>query len=307
MQLAPYSIRLTIGQGVGRCGNQGRLALVGVLVLAGCASSLRNRATDDVVAGRQRMLRGIEAWQEQDLQLAEENFRAAVETAPQDERAHFHYARALWQRDDRASAMKHMAEAVRLSGGSSELLVEMGRMHLAEGQLDLAESTAQQVLESDRQFATAHALLGDVHLRRGRLELALESYHLSLALQPKNSRVQLAVADIYRTWGEPRRSLATLQAIDIGEVPPDQAATIHHLQGVAQREIGRPDDAIEDFKKALAAAPPTAALWCDLAEAQALQGDHEGARRSISSALALDTQRTTIEPQLARIEERLLR
>lgn len=253
----------------------------------GCALATKSKPAESIVAGRQRMLRGIESMRRNEVDAAESHLAAAVSASPEDERAHFHYARVLWQRGRRPDAMREMVEAVRLSGGNAELLIELGRMHLAEQRLDEARRAAEQVVAADPKSAPGHALLGDVDAHRGRLDRALESYHLSLAIQPRNADVQLAVADIYRIWGEPRRALSTLQSIDTDALSNPQLAALHRLEGLAHRELGRADEAIVHFRRAMEFGPPNAALWHELARAQQLAGDREGERLSLETARAM--------------------
>jgi Flp pilus assembly protein TadD len=70
------------------------------------------------------------------MEGAEASFRQAVDASPQDERARGEYAQLLWKRGATTEAVRHMTEAVRLSGGSPKLLVELGEMQLALGDLN---------------------------------------------------------------------------------------------------------------------------------------------------------------------------
>ena len=55
---------------------------------------------ENVVTSRQLSLRGMEAVQQGNWELAETRFASAVEACPVDERARCRYAETLWQRGE---------------------------------------------------------------------------------------------------------------------------------------------------------------------------------------------------------------
>ena len=95
-------------------------------------------------------------------------------------------------------------------GGDPELLVRLGEMNLARGDLDAAEMRAEAAIKNQRQLASAWALRGDVQKERGRMDEALLSYHRALAYQEQYPRVQIAIAEVYRYQDRPQRALSTL-------------------------------------------------------------------------------------------------
>ena len=253
----------------------------------GCACC-RNPVGDNVIAARQYSLRGMEAMQRENWDEAESLFARAVSTSPVDERARCRYAETLWKRGARQEAIAQMEEAVRLSSNDPKLLVELGEMHLAGGDLARAAERAEQAVAADGRSASAWALRGDVLRRTGHAAEALACYHRALTYQEHFPHVQLAAADIYRKSGRPQRTLATLELL-AGQYPPGQepAEVLFH-KGLALKSLSRFDEAAETLAAAVKGGDCTPEMLVHLSDAQLLAGDPTAAGFAIDQALALD-------------------
>jgi tetratricopeptide (TPR) repeat protein len=265
----------------------------------GCACC-RNPVGDNVIAARQYSLRGMEAMQRENWDEAESLFARAVSTSPVDERARCRYAETLWRRGARKQAIDQMEEAVRLSSNDPKLLVELGEMHRAEGDLSRAAERAEQAVAANGRLASAWALRGDVLHRTGRATEALACYHRALTYQEHFPRVQLAAANIYRESGRPQRALATLELL-AGQYPPGQepAEVLFH-KGLALKSLNRFDDAAEILAAAVKREEATAEMLVHLSDAQLLAGDSTAAGLAVDRALALDPRHAAAQ-QLRRI------
>jgi tetratricopeptide (TPR) repeat protein len=179
-----------------------------------------------------------------------------------------------------------MERAVRLSGGNAELLVRLGDMYLARGNLQRAANQAESAIQANRQLASAWALRGDVLGQSGHHDESLASYHRALSHQEHYPRVQLAIAQTYGLQGRHARALATLRSLADGypvdEVPPD----VLFLQGIALKELGRYEAAVEALSNATKQGEPSPDLLFQLAECQMLAGDPINAKVTTESALA---------------------
>lgn len=261
------------------------LAFVACLVSAGCAYC-KSPVGENVVAGRQLSLKGLEAMQRDQWEQAEDLFAQAVRTSPVDERARWRYAETLWRRGAHQEALTQMEEAVRLSGNDPKLLVQLGEMHLASGDLPRAARRAGQAVAADSRSAPAWALRGDVLRREGNHQDALAAYHRALHYQEHFPHVQLAAAEIYREAGRPQRALATVELL-AGQYPPGQETTqVQYSKGLALKALGRFEEAAEALSAAANQSEPTAELLVHLSEAHLLAGDAASASLAINEALA---------------------
>jgi tetratricopeptide (TPR) repeat protein len=190
-----------------------------------------------------------------DFADAETLFSEALEASPIDERAQAGYAETLWKRDERAEAIKHMNEAVRLSGSNPEYMIRLGEMYLEVDEIDQAVAQAQFALESDHRSAAAWALLGNARTARQQWEPAIDCFHRALLIQRDYPAVQLAVAKNYRVIGRSQRSLATLDRMI--DLHPTELTDPHLLlvRGLALSDLGREQEAIASLSQAASRLP----------------------------------------------------
>lgn len=261
--------------------------LLGVALLCGlcgCHTRAVKSTSHDMVASRQIALRGMEAAQRGDSATAEMYFSSAIQVCAEHDRAHAGYANTLWRRGARDLAIGHMEQAVRLSGGDPELLVSLGRMHLEQAELEAAMHRAEQALRSHRDLSIAWVLKGDIQREQADLDAALGSYHRALSLQENCCEAQLAVADIYLTQGRPQRALATLESLASRHLSGQVPAEVLRRQGMAQKALGRFDEAARSF--VAAGLPGVDSDWTgELAEAQLLAGELSAARLTVAEGM----------------------
>ncbi len=256
----------------------------------GCATFSGHAVDSNVVDGRQQCQQGLEAARSGNSEEAETLFAAAVESCEADERARKLYAESLWSKGDREAAIKHMGEAVRLSGGDPETAVRLGEMYLAEGNVRAATRQASRAIAASPQLATAWALEGDILAASGEDDLALARYHRALAHQQRFPHVQFAVADIYAKKGRHARALATLAALSHQYEPGHCPQRLHVMRARTYRAMRQYDEAAAEFSLATRAAPPTCELLYELAETLAANGETTAARMTAEQALALEPQ-----------------
>ena len=278
------------------------IAVLTNVAVSGCTSFGRKSVPENVVAARQLSLRGMDALQRGRCDEAESLFGQAIETCPVNDRAHAGYAETLWQRGDREKAVSHMEHALRLSGGDPEMLVQLGEMHLARNELDAAAHRAEQAIQTQRQLAPAWVLKGDVQRQRGQFAEALASFHRALAYQEHYPRAQMALADVYRQQSLPQRALATLDSLADHYAPADVPAGVRLQQGLAQKALGRYDDAAESLLAATRTGLATPDVLVHLGEAQMLAGDLSNARLTLAQALQQAPQHAAALQLAARVE-----
>ena len=261
-----------------------------VLWCSGCSLLSKGPVAENVVTSRQLSLRGMEAMQQGNWELAETRFASAVEACPVDERARCRYAETLWQRGEVDEAIVQMNEAVRLSAGDPQLMVQLGEMYLSRGELSPADRLAERAIAANPQLASAWALKGNVLNRRDLPEQALARYHRALCFQAHYPQVQLAAAEIYRQKNRPQRALATLQLLAEQYLPGEEPAEVRYLEGLALKSLGRYENAVESFQMAMQRDKPNVELLYHLGEAQLLAGDVTNAHLTVSRALEMAPQ-----------------
>jgi tetratricopeptide (TPR) repeat protein len=254
---------------------------------SGCAA-FSQPVDDNVVRCREQCQAALEAERRGQFEQADHLLAAAVESCPEDERARRLYAEALWQRGDAASAITHMDEAVRLSGGDAQLAVRLGEMYLARGDTARAAQRAAMAITAAPQLPAAWALEGDVLVSRGERDAALARYHRALAYRRDYPQVQFAVAEIYAAQGRHQRALATLAALGEQFEPDGMPQRLAVMRGLSHKALGQYNAAADQFTLAARAAPPTSELLYELADSLLLAGEPAAARLAAEQALSLE-------------------
>lgn len=238
----------------------------GILVLlpqaAGCRLVHRHSPDSKQLAEARRLSNeGLSAVGQQDYAGAESLLSEAVKRCPTDIDSRRHYATVLWRRGERMEAFSQIEEALRQSPDDEALLLAGGSMSLELGLLDDADRLSVAALRSAPQSAGAWRLHGAVALARGRPEEALADFHRGLAIAPEDRTLLLDTAEVYRRLGRPQRALATLASLADAYGPQPAPALVPALEGMAQEQLGRLDEARESYREALArgGAPPDVA------------------------------------------------
>lgn len=216
----------------------------------GCQRLRSGHRTKDLASARQFSLRGADALQQNKWNDAEVLFAEALRQSDVDERAQWGQAEVLWNRGEKEKATEHMLKAVELSGENPELLVRLGQMYAEQGTWELAQQQADRVLTCQRTNAGAWELRGDVLRQGGQLDLAMDSYHRSLIYRPGNPRVQISLAEIYRSQGRPQRALATLDHLADQRSGTGLSARSWLLKGQALADLGESSESMSCLRNA---------------------------------------------------------
>ncbi len=97
--------------------------------------------------------------------------------------------------NERAEAL--LREAVELDPKAREYQYQLALCLKRMGELDEAEDIAFGLLEKDRQYDDAWALLGDIELERGNYDTAIDQYQKSLEINPEASHTLSGLAWVY--------------------------------------------------------------------------------------------------------------
>ena len=219
----------------------------------GCRLMNRSGPVPQNVADARRLCNeGLSAVDRKDLLRAEGLLERAVKNCPTDVDARRHYADVLWQRGERMEAVTQIAEALRLSPGDVGLCIDGGRMYLELGLLDDADRLAREAVRASPRSAEAWRLQGQVALARGQAEASLAHFHRALAIAPDDREILFDTAEVYRRLDRPQRALATLAILGESYGPNQTPPQVLALEGMAQEALGRPADAIESYRLAVA-------------------------------------------------------
>ncbi|MEE9607533.1 MAG: tetratricopeptide repeat protein [Myxococcota bacterium] len=149
----------------------------------------------------------------------------------------------------------------------------LGRRSFERGDVDTALSQLGSLLETRRDFADVHYMMGVLRERKDELPEAAESLRRALRINPSYAEALLALANVYELLGDFGRSQEVNERAKIasgpaqGALDPTTRGKLANLQaavGDAYREAGELNDAIEAYRKALDRCPDFHDIRCRL-------------------------------------------
>lgn len=263
--------------------------------LTGCCSlPFGCPSGEKVIAAREQGRLGLDALARGRLDEAQMRMQAALEDCPHDDQLRRDYAQVLWKQNRRDEAKAQMAVALNgtsnsegVSDGEATWLVEYGRMAFVDGDPATAIQSVDRAINLNPDSAAAWKLRGDIMRSSQQLDDSIANYHRALTLGADENATLLDLADAYRLQGRPRRALSTLQrlgsATAAGEEPPRLAG----MQAAALQALGRHEDAIGYFAKAVDRNNRDPELLYMMAVSQSSVGDHDSAFATASQAAGL--------------------
>jgi Flp pilus assembly protein TadD len=240
---------------------------------------------------------------------AESAFAAILRQAPESPEALHGLGRLQGMRGELALAGRNLAKAVRLKPDFADAWVDLGNVHQMSGSLGEAESAYGQALAVDETSALAWCNLGVCQQKRSEPAQASESFRRALDLNPRFGLALRHWVGLQETLDWPGDAQGLLEqwagaAPDDAEIQaalgflllkrrfrPDLAiahfdraqdlglndAGLHGNRGIALQDLGRVDEALAGYEKALALEPENRSIRFHRALARLLVHDFENA------------------------------
>lgn len=171
--------------------------------------------------------------------------------------------------------------------------VARGEQLLADQKPDQASAAFEKAVARDPHNAQAHARLGMILVRSGRIEEAVRHYQLAVRNSPQNAEYALALAQALDGLAETafdRRQVLEAAARAYAHVrwlDPDNLEAAIRL-GDCERRLGRFVEAVQSLHEALRLDPSSARAHVDLAAVYEDLGDADSALSEYSVALKFD-------------------
>ncbi|XP_029455859.1 protein O-mannosyl-transferase TMTC1 isoform X2 [Rhinatrema bivittatum] len=280
--------------------------------------------------------------EQENFNEAEEVYRTGIENCPENSDLHNNYGVFLVDTGVPEKATAHYLQAIKLRPKHHVAMVNLGRLYRSLGQNKEAETWYKRALTVTRNSEILSPL-GALYYNTGRYEEALQVYRESVALQPSNKEIRLALAQVLAIIGETNeaekmtnqiveeemeclecyRLLSAiyskqenynkaLEAIDIAlQLKPKDPKVISELyfsKGNQLREQNLLDKAFESYKVAVDLNPNQAQAWMNMGGIEHIKGNYIFARGYYEKALLLVPNSKLLKENLAkldRLEKRL--
>jgi tetratricopeptide (TPR) repeat protein len=164
------------------------------------------------------------------------------------------------QQKDHKKAIEAYRKAIEQDKENLDAMRGLAQNLLSDGQLDAAIEQYKLIVEADPQDAQAQLRIAEIQRRTGRLDAALESLKKAETLVQDSQEVPYNFALVYAAQGRYDEAIQTLQKLLDKNAKPDgkydasesnnRSVFLERL-GAIYREIGKPQLAIETYRKAL--------------------------------------------------------
>ncbi|XP_072124080.1 protein O-mannosyl-transferase TMTC1 isoform X2 [Mobula birostris] len=273
---------------------------------------------------------------------ADEMYARGIENCPENSDLHNNYGVFLVDRGDGNRASSHYLHAIRLNPKHYVAMLNLGRLLRSANNNKEAETWYKRALDVTR---TVDALspLGALYYNTGRYEEALQIYKEAIIMQPQNSELQLAVAQVLSVAGRAREAErlikqvtsersnclecqrllsvihsksgnlkealdAVKEAVQMKPKDPKVLAELYFSEGNLLRELNRLDVAFESYKQAVELSPDLSQAWMNMGGIRHIKGDYVAARSYYEKALELVPNSKILREnlnKLDRLEKRL--
>ena len=240
-------------------------------------------------------------------------YREAAGLDPDEARWPYYLGFLHQVRGEAALAAAALERARKLAPDDPATLLRLARARFETGELEAAETLFRRNLEvHPPNAAAAHAGLARIAASRNQHATTVERYEAALALQPGATRLHYPLALAYRELGDTTRAEEHLGLR--GDAPvtfPDPlavaldreaaGAALHvNRAGIALAE-GRHEEAVAEYRLAVAADPDHATARSELGMLLAAGGDLAGARVELEAARRLEPEISSHHEALARV------
>ncbi|XP_041109860.1 protein O-mannosyl-transferase TMTC1-like [Polyodon spathula] len=263
-------------------------------------------------------------------------YLSGIENCPDNSDLHNNYGVFLVDTGEGDRAAKHYQQAIRLKPTHYVAMVNLGRLLRSSNQNSEAEAWYKKASHVTRKVEILTPL-GALYYNTGRYEEALQVYREAAALQPDNSEIWLALAQVLAMAGRTKeaekmtleiisknvaciecyRLLSAIhnkrgshnEALDalekanqVNHKDPRVKAELLFSKGNQLREMNLLDLAFESYKQAVALNPDQSQAWMNMGGIQHIKGDYVSARVYYSKALQLSPGSKLLKENLAKLD-----
>ncbi|XP_051911797.1 protein O-mannosyl-transferase TMTC1 isoform X2 [Hippocampus zosterae] len=267
---------------------------------------------------------------------AHEMYLKGIENCPDSSDLHNNYGVFLVDTGKEELAAVHYQQAIQLKPAHYVAMVNLGRLLRSSNLNQEAESWYKRALQVTRKVEIL-APLGALYYNTGRYDEALQVYREAVSLQPENTDIWLALAQVLTMAGQTKdaeimtrgiisrgsrciecyRLLSSiyskhgnhteaLEALNsaLQQNPSDLTvrAELYFSKGNQLREMNQLDLAFESYKLAVELKPDQSQAWMNMGGIQHIKGDYAAARMYYQRALSLNPASKLLKENLEKLD-----
>ncbi|XP_070311543.1 tetratricopeptide repeat protein 21A isoform X3 [Odocoileus virginianus] len=149
-----------------------------------------------------------------------------------------------------AKAVQSYKDALSYTPVDNKVVLELARLYLLQGHLDLCEQHCAILLQTEKNHETASVMMADLMFRRQKYEAAINLYHQVLEKAPDNFPVLNKLIDLLRRSGKLEDAPAFFELAKkmSSRVPLEPG--FNYCRGIYCWHIGQPNEALKFLNKA---------------------------------------------------------
>jgi tetratricopeptide (TPR) repeat protein len=183
-----------------------------------------------------------------DPQLAVPFFKKAADKQPKAPNAHVALAKTYEKLHDYDEAINHFRRALTLKPNLVDALCGLGRCYTRKGKADLALPLYEKALRLMPDDGAARMGLANALTGLGRMEEAAAQLNECIRLREHVGAAYRMLSDTRKFSSEPAELGAILAELEVPDLFPSEAASLHHAAGKILNDIGHYEDAIDHFQ-----------------------------------------------------------
>ncbi len=266
---------------------------------------------------------------QEQLKLAEDYFKKAVNLDPEFAIAHNNLGLAYKALDQNKEALSSFQTAIDLDPKYKKPYLNIGSTYLAQKKYDKVLEFYQKALEIDPDYALAYYAIGNFYFSQKKYPEAIASIQKSQKLDPKYLNTYKLLADIFVNQGQPQRAIDELNKglkvkeddglytalsqiyRDLGDtkkseelfakglsLQPNSSTVYQFNLGLKFKREGKFKEAKEQLTKALNLAPKDKDTHIALAQVEGELKNYDEAIKLLQKALTIDPEDINIYDEL---------
>ena len=189
---------------------------------------------------REEYRKGLESLNKNDTAGSLSHLKKAIAMYPGYSEAYYHMGVVDAKIGHGTDAMEAFHKALDLAGGNYAWAeFGVGFLLCQQGKPEEAEAIVRKGLETDKDSAEGHVVLGMALLRLNRLDEAEQNAHEALQHKPDSAGAYLVLADVYALRGEYRAQADELNMYLKLQPNGEDSASVRHAREVALRNVGK--------------------------------------------------------------------
>ncbi|XP_057410083.1 tetratricopeptide repeat protein 21A isoform X3 [Balaenoptera acutorostrata] len=161
-----------------------------------------------------------------------------------------HFGEYYLAEKEYAKAVQSYKDALSYSPIDNKVVLELARLYLLQGHLDLCEQHCAILLQTEKNHETASVMMADLMFRKQNYEAAINLYHQVLEEAPDNFPVLNKLIDLLRRSGKLEDAPAFFElAKKVSSRVPLEPG-FNYCRGIYCWHIGQPNEALKFLNKA---------------------------------------------------------